>query len=77
MKLEIARQMLARFGRDLAVIILGVLVALTFDNWATARSERELERNYVSRLSRDLRADSVVLESYTRQAALGEAGGRS
>lgn len=76
MKLERMSDMVARFGRDIAVIILGVLVALAFDNWATSRSERRLERNYLSRLSRDLRADSVMLESYTRQASLGEDGGR-
>lgn len=76
MKVRAASDVVARFGRDITVIILGVLVALAFDNWATSRSERRLERNYLSRLSRDLRADSVMLESYTRQATLGEAGGR-
>ena len=74
--LRVARGVAARFGRDITVIILGVLVALAFDNWATSRSEHRLERNYLARLSRDLRADSAMLESYTRQAALGSAGGR-
>ena len=66
----------ARFGRDISVIILGVLIALAFDNCTTARSERRLERTYLSRLARDLRADSAMLESYRHHARLGEAGGR-
>lgn len=70
------RVILAKFGRDITVIILGVLVALAFDNWRSARSEHRLERNYLSRLSRDLQADSVMLEGYRRQADLGELGGR-
>lgn len=71
-----ARIMLARFGRDITVIIVGVLVALAFDNWTSSRSERRLEQNYLARLSRDLRADSAMLDSYTRQATLGQLGAR-
>lgn len=65
-----------RFGRDISVIILGVLIALAFDNWTSNRSERRLERDYLSRLSRDLRADSAMLERYRRYASLGQAGGQ-
>src|SRR5688500_13688025 len=75
-KLASARSMVARFGRDITVIILGVLIALAFDNWTSARAERRLERNYMARLARDLRADSVMLENYLRQANVGEAGSR-
>jgi hypothetical protein len=74
--LTAVRNMLARFGRDIAVIILGVLIALAFDNWTSSRAERKLERNYFARLSRDLRADSVMLENYLRQSTAGEAGAR-
>lgn len=78
MELKAARSRIAwaKFGRDISVIILGVLIALAFDNWTSNRSERRLERNYLLRLSRDLRADSAMLESYRRHSSLGRAGGR-
>src|SRR5687767_7902715 len=71
-----SRLTLARFGRDISVIILGVLIALAFDNWSSARAERRLEKNYIARLSRDLRADSAMLVGYLRNAELGEKGAR-
>lgn len=76
MKTTRIRVAFAKFGRDIAVIILGVLIALAFDNWGTSRSERRLERNYLARLARDLRADSVVLDRYQHHAVAGEAGGQ-
>ena len=65
-----------RFGRDITVIILGVLIALAFDSWVASRADRRLERSYLVRLARDLRADSALLEEYQRNAARGEAGGQ-
>lgn len=61
-----------RFGRDIVVIILGVLIALGFDKWASARADRRSEQLYMQRLSRDLRADSVMLADYHRTAVAGE-----
>ena len=66
-----------RFGRDIVVIILGVLIALAFDNWAAGRSDRRSERLYLQRLGRDLRADSVMLADYHRTAVVGESAART
>lgn len=72
MKTSLPRVDWPRFGRDLAVIILGVLIALGFDNVASARADRRLERQYLLRLSRDLRADSLMLANFRRTAGTGE-----
>lgn len=61
----------SKFGRDLVVIVLGVFIALGFDNVASARADRRLERQYLIRLSRDLRADSAMVANYLRTAATG------
>lgn len=66
----------SKFGRDVAVIILGVLIALGFDNVASARADRRLERQYLLRLSRDLRADSLMLANFRRTARIGEQAAR-
>ena len=67
----------ARFGRDLAVITLGVLIALAFDGWSSARADRRLEREYVSRLIRDIRADSTTLQRQITFALAGESAARA
>ncbi len=64
------------FGRDIAVIILGVLIALGFDSWVAERGDRVLEAQYLSRLARDLRGDSLVLAEYRGSAEAGERGAR-
>jgi hypothetical protein len=64
------------FGRDIAVIILGVLVALGFDGWVAERGDRALEVQYLSRLARDLRGDSVALAQYRGSAEAGERAAR-
>jgi len=64
------------FGRDIAVIILGVLIALGFDSWVTERGDRTLEVQYLSRLARDLRGDSLLLAEYRTSAEAGERAAR-
>jgi hypothetical protein len=57
------------FGRDMIVIVLGVLVALGFDSWKDARGEARLESQYIRRLIADLVQDSTAIaiqQSYTR-----------
>ena len=63
-------------GRDVAVIIVGVLIALGFDNVASARADRRMERQYLARLSRDLRADSVMVAEFQDNAVRGERAAR-
>jgi hypothetical protein len=55
------------------VIVMGVLVALGVQNWASSRADRRLERQYLVRLDRDLRADSAMVADYQRVAVAGEA----
>lgn len=76
MTIRVERDSLARFARDILVIIVGVLIALGFDNWATGRGERRLEREYHARLARDLRADSAMLADSRRSALMGESAAR-
>lgn len=68
--------LLRTFARDIAVVILGVVIALALNSWAETRSDRRLERSYLYRLARDLRADSTLLQRYRANAADGEAGAR-
>ena len=60
------------FGRDISVIILAVLIALAVDGLVAERADRTLERQYLSRLARDLRADSLALVRFREQAVSGE-----
>ena len=63
------------FGRDIAVIILGVLIALAVDGFVVERADRNLERQYLARLVRDLRADSLAVVTFRQQAEAGERAG--
>jgi hypothetical protein len=47
---------------EFAVIVVGVLVALGVDNWNQDREDLALEREYLQRLERDIRADSTMQE---------------
>ena len=60
------------FGRDISVIILAVLIALAVDGLVAERADRTLERQYLSRLVRDLRADSQAVVTFKGQAEAGE-----
>jgi hypothetical protein len=65
-----------KLGRDLGVIVLGVLIALGFESLAGRISEQRLEQSYLLRLSRDMRADSILLARYRQNADVGMEGGR-
>jgi hypothetical protein len=60
---------------EIAVIVIGILIALAVDRWKEARSERRLEREYLEGLERDLRQDSTRLSDYCDEVttALAEA----
>jgi hypothetical protein len=49
-----------------------VLVALAFDNFTSDRQDRRYEREYLARLSRDLRTDSAMLSEFLDVARRGE-----
>ncbi len=57
------------FARDIVVVIIGVLIALAVGDWASARADRRLEAQYLVRLARDLRADSLMLAQTHQSAA--------
>lgn len=47
--------------RELAIVFLGVLVALAVDNWNERRVERVREREYLARLADDVVRDSAFV----------------
>ena len=49
-----------RMSAEFAVIVVGVLVALAVDQWASDRGDRRAEIEYLNALSVDLRADSAL-----------------
>jgi hypothetical protein len=67
---------------EIAVIVIGVLIALGVDSVVEMRNERKLERSYLQRLVQDLTADSAEYErqieserSRGQQNATSAAGG--
>ena len=46
----------------MAIIVVGVVIALAFDSWYQQRSEAEELRDYLERLVTDLEADSAVFQ---------------
>lgn len=55
------------------VIVVGVLVALAVDSWASSRNDRVLEQEYLSRLLDDVRYDLAEIDFVTAITAAGEA----
>jgi hypothetical protein len=66
---------------ELALLIVGILVALAVDGWIQDRRDVRTEREYLERLQRDLDRDLAVLEEYVtfedRQVADGIAAYRA
>ena len=56
----------------LAVIVVGVLVALAADRWNQDRQERGLEEDYLIALVADLSSDSLLLDSEIAATRVGE-----
>lgn len=57
---------------EFLVIVVGVLVALAVDSWASSRSDRVLEQEYLSRLLDDVRYDLSEIDFVTAVTAAGE-----
>jgi hypothetical protein len=53
--------LLTHLGAELAVIVLGVLIALWADGWVAARADREIERNRVEALRDNVAATRIRL----------------
>jgi type II secretory pathway pseudopilin PulG len=56
-------RMVSRAAAEIAVILVGVLMALAVDRWAASLDDRTLEAQYLARLESDLRQDSAALEA--------------
>jgi hypothetical protein len=60
---------------ELALLILGILIALAVDGWMDDRRDARLERAYLERLERDLQQNLVILDEFiafeSRQTADG------
>lgn len=48
---------------ELAIVVVGVLIALTAAEWIQQRADRVLERRYISDLVEDLRSDTAQLRT--------------
>ena len=48
---------LRRASTEFVVIVMGVLVALAVDQWWTEKENRQMEAEYLARITEDLRAD--------------------
>ena len=46
-----------RWAGEFVVIVLGILAALAVDSWSKDREDRQLEREYLSRIKDDLQWD--------------------
>lgn len=55
-----------RAGFELAVVFLGVLIALLVDGWNTRRMANGLERQYLARLTQDVAGDTTALRDLLR-----------
>jgi len=62
-------------GVEFLTIVVGVLVALAFDSWAANLGEHSLEKDYLNRLTADLRADTAELGHISRLWQLYERSG--
>ena len=60
-----------RLVSEFFVIVLGVLVALGVDSWASSSSDRRLEREYLGRLLEDVTYDLGELEFIRAVSASG------
>ena len=62
---------------ELAIVVVGVFLALSADGWAQQRADRSMERGYLDDLAIDLRSDtaqlSVAIALAESRAGLGHA----
>ena len=61
---------------EIAIVVVGILIAFSLNGWAGDRADRELERRYLTELLVDLEADSAevrgnLFAAYVRVNALG------
>ena len=70
------KNVVLRVTGEFLVIVVGVLVALGVDSWASQRDDRVLERDYLERLLDDVRYDLREYAFVDSVARVGEAASR-
>jgi len=45
---------------EIAIVVVGILIAIGLDNWRNSRVEQRLETEYLARLEADVRADTAT-----------------
>ena len=60
--------LLVRLSAELAIIVLGVLLALWADSWVAARADRRIEQNRVEALRDNVVASRIRLEDASEEA---------
>jgi hypothetical protein len=65
------RSFILRLAAEFAVIVIGVLVALGVDGWATGQRERALESDYLARLLDDVQFDLQELAMVDSVSTIG------
>jgi hypothetical protein len=55
---------------EIALVMIGILLALQVSNWNEFNKERKLEKRYLSELILDLQTDSLVISNFVAQSDL-------
>ena len=53
---------------EIALVMIGILLALKVSNWNDVRKERTLEKRYLSELIFDLKTDSIAISNFLIQS---------
>ena len=53
---------------DVAIVVVGIFLGFQADNWYQARQDRQLEQEYIVRLSDDLQSDLMQADGRERAA---------
>ncbi len=51
---------------EIILVVIGILIALSINNWNENRKDREKEKIYITNIQRDLKAQLVILDRATR-----------
>ena len=70
---QASTSLIPRLAAEFFVIVIGVLVALGVDSWASSRDDRVLESDYLARLLEDARYDLAEFAFVDSIAKLGAA----
>lgn len=73
---NVRKYLLYAFG-EIALVVIGILIALQVNNWNEERKERALEQKYLVRLQVDLTSDSLFLSEHIQRVKNLQEGFRS